>query len=373
MQDWTPAQSPTPSPELPSDPSAPGFPAWTSAGAPPGIPAGKVTPVIRVARFFPPPPPEGFYGGPGAGGSQWKPLDIPPDISRLGLHVGTGGYQFDDWAGRFYPPASRGKGIKGATEREWYPFYQLYFPFLELNHTFHQEPMISQFVELERRSRQGMLFSVKVHRDISHKGVWDAREGRSLMRKHVAAVSPLAEAGRFYSFLIQLDESVERGRGILDYLLETASAAVSEGLDVHIEFRNRTWHQESVLQSLKDAGVGICNTDIPALDCAFPLKTYATTDKAYVRYCGLNLAGWRASEGPRPGGQGGSPVERLRARNARYDYRYSLAELEERVLGQILLLKKTGSVAAVFKNHLGANAALNAVQNIHLLLRRLAP
>jgi uncharacterized protein YecE (DUF72 family) len=291
----------------------------------------------------------------------WKPLDIPPDVSRFGLYVGTSGYRFEDWAGRFYPP---GAG------RDGFPFYQLYFPFLELGHTFDQEPLLSQFVELERRSRPGMLFSVKAHRDISHKGTWDAREGRSLMRKQVAVVGPLVETGRFYSFLIQLDERVERGRKALDYLLETASAAIGEGLDVHVEFRNRTWHQEAVLQSLKDAGVGICNTDLPGLPHAFPLKTYATTGKAYVRYCGRNLAGWLAAEESLRGA-GGPPGERLRARNARYDYLYSAAELEERVRGQLLLLKKTGSVAAVFKNHVGAKAALNAVQAIRLAGRHL--
>ncbi|MDB5049436.1 MAG: hypothetical protein JWO30_2507 [Fibrobacteres bacterium] len=337
MDDWTPAETTSaPFPPLPE----------------PKSPPPRVTPMLRMPA---PPPPAGFSvalpGGAVSGRPGWKPLDIPPDISPLGLHVGTGGYHFQDWAGRFYP---------GASAREWFPFYQLYFSFLELNHTFHQEPLVQHFVELERCSKQGMMFSVKVHRDISHKGTWDPREGRSLMRKHAAAVGPLAETGRFYSFLIQLDERVERGCKVLDYLLETASAAVSEGLDVHVEFRNRTWHQEAVLQSLKDAGVGICNTDIPGLPHAFPLKTYATTRKAYVRYCGLNLAGWQAS---------GDGTQRLQARNDRYDYRYSLAELEERVRGQILLLEKTGEVAAVFKNHVGANAALNAVQNIHLLLK----
>jgi uncharacterized protein YecE (DUF72 family) len=264
---------------------------------------------------------------------------------------------------------------------EWYPFYQLYFSFLEIDHTFTQEPSIRHFVELERRSKPGMAFSVKVHGDVSNKRIWDPALGRALMRKHAAAVAPLAEAGRFYSFLIQLDEGVERGRKALDYLLETASEAVSGGLDVHVEFRNRTWHQEAVLQSLKDAGVGICNTDLPALPHAFPLKAYATTDKAYVRYCGLNPAGWPPLEncsdgsgrGAEVSGRGGPPVERLRARNARYDYRYSLAELEERARGQILLLEKTGAVAAVFKNHVGAKAALNAVQDIHVLLGILGP
>jgi uncharacterized protein YecE (DUF72 family) len=275
--------------------------------------------------------------------------------------VGTSGYQFPDWAGPFYPPARPDASARPAAEK-WFPFYQRYFSFLELSHTFQEELSPRSFAELERRSKPGMLFSVKVHKDISHKGIWDAGEGRSLMKKHAAAVGPLAEAGRFYSFLIQMDEGVERGRKVLDYLLATASEAVGEGLDVHVEFRNRTWHQESVLQSLKDAGVGICNTDLPALLHAFPLKHYATTGKAYVRYCGLNLAGWLAS-----GPEGAS--HRSQARMARYDYLYSPAELEARARGLLRLLEKTGAVAAVFANHAGGKAAINAVQALNSLQR----
>jgi hypothetical protein len=66
---------------------------------------------------------------------------------------------------------------------------------------------------------------------------------------------------------------------------------------------------------------------------------------------------------------GGSPAERLRARNARYDYQYSPAELEERARGQLLMLQKAGKVAAVFKNHVGAKAAINAVQAAYLFKR----
>jgi uncharacterized protein YecE (DUF72 family) len=285
----------------------------------------------------------------------WKPQDIPPDLSSLGLHIGTGGYSFDDWDGRFYPPAAR----------ERLPFYQLYFSFLEINHTFYQEPSLAQFAELERRSRPGMRFSVKVHRDVSHKGTLDAEEGRALMRRHAAAVSPLAESGRFYSFLIQLDEGVERARKVLEYLLATGSAALAEGLDVHVEFRNRTWHQEPVLRALKDAGIGICNTDLPPLPHVFPLRSYATTGKAYVRYCGRNLGAWR------PDGHGsGSPLARLRNRTVRYDYRYSPAELAELAQGLLRLRRKASETAAVFQNHVGGQAALNALELIRLLAMR---
>ena len=326
MSDWIPA--PSPGPLQGALPAA--FPAHNGSMPP----LAQVTPKLLQA-------------------GRWRPWEIPPDLSAQGLHIGTGGYSFDDWDGRFYPPASR----------ERLPMYQLYFSFLELNHTFYQEPLLQQFVELDRRSKPGMLYSVKTHRDVSHKGTWDPAEGCALMRRHAAVVSPLSENGKFYSFLIQLDEAVERGRKQLDYLLYTASAAISEGLDVHIEFRNRTWHQEPVLQALKDAGIGICNTDLPPLPHVFPLRAYATTSKAYVRYCGRNLAVWRDEER----WAGASPKARMAARNARYDYLYGPGELEELAQGQLRMLKKTGAVAAVFKNHVGAQAARNALDMIKIL------
>lgn len=307
------------------------------------------------------------------GGKPWKPLEIPPDLAPSGLLVGTSGFHYGDWAGAFYPPRGSGRGDPppGGQGREWFPFYQMYFSFLEINHTFLREPDLAHFLELERRSRASMRFSVMVHRDVSHKATWDAEEGKSLMRKHAAAVAPLAESGRFHSFLIQLDHRLERSRRALDYLLAAASAALDEGLDVHIEFRNRTWHQEPVLQALKDAGIGICNPDLPSLlPGAFPLRAYATTAKGYIRYSGQNAAAWDAASaagrraGVRPPGSG-TPF------SARYDYLYSLEEIEERIPGQLLLLRKTGAVAAVFKNHARGQAAMNAVQNLFLAGRRM--
>lgn len=302
--------------------------------------------------------------GPGPGAVPWKPLEIPPDLARSGLFVGASGFHYEDWAGAFYPPrGSRNAGVSGA--REWYPFYQMYFSFLEVNHTFLREPELAHFAELERRSRPSMRFAVMAHRDVSQKGTWDAEEGRSLMRRHVSAVAPLAESGRFHSFLIQLDHRQERSRRVHDYLLATASAAVEEGLDAHIEFRNRTWHQESVLRSLQDAGIGVCNPDLPALlPGAFPLRAYATTAKGYVRYSGQNAAAWDADA---------AAARRPGAPDSRYDYLYSLEEVEARIPGQFALLRKTGAVAVVYRNHVRGRAAMNAVQNLFLaegLLKR---
>ena len=53
----------------------------------------------------------------------------------------------------------------------------------------------------------------------------------------------------------------------------------------------------------------------------------------------------------RPGTPEAVAVRRTGAFDGRYDYLYSLEEVEERITGQFALLRKTGEVAVVFRNH----------------------
>ena len=300
-----------------------------------------------------------------------SPFEIPPDISKTGFHVGTSGYHFDDWVGRFNPPKRTKRQQVELTERERNDqdrlrFYQKYFCFVEINNTFYSEPMIGNFLDIERRSKPSMQYAVKMHRSISHTKTWDIETGKALVRDHVVAVSPLVETGRFFSFLIQLEDRVVRSQKRLDYLLAVASEAVREGLDVHIEFRHISWHEMHPIQALKDSGIGICNTEIPPIRHAFPLKAYATTDKGYIRYSGRNEANWY------PKGEQKTTRERVAARNARYDYLYSKEEVNARVTAQLELGLKVSSVALAWNNHYNAKAVLNALYNINLLKKQMA-
>jgi uncharacterized protein YecE (DUF72 family) len=312
----------------------------------------------------------------------WQPFDPAPDITKTGVYVGTSGYYFDDWMGVFNPPKATRKQIEAMTDEEklnQYPFgyaeasdrlrfYQKYFSFVEINNTFYSEPSLAHFLDMESRSKESMLYSVKVHKDISHTRENDISAGQDMMRRHITAVSPLIETGRFFSFLIQLEDHVFRSQKKLDYLLGVASVAVSEHVDVHIEFRHISWHNEQVLTALKNSGVGICNTEIPPVKHAFPLKAYATTDKGYIRYSGRNLANWTVGQsGQKPL----SARDRIAQRNGRYDYEYSDEELLERVKGQLVLHTKTTSMAVAYNNHFNAKAVRNAIKNMRLLLDRL--
>jgi uncharacterized protein YecE (DUF72 family) len=298
--------------------------------------------------------------------APWKPLEVPPDITGTGFYVGTSGYYFDDWVGRFNPPRKTKQDLpeEELADQDRLRFYQKYFRFVEINNTFYHEPMLQSFIDIEERSLASTLYAVKVNKEISHTKTWDVDKAKALMQKHAAAVSPLVETGRFYSFLIQLEDHVYRSQERLDYLLAVSEEAVKRKLDVHIEFRHNSWHQEHALQSLKDSGVGICNTEIPPFRHVFPLKSYATSDKGYIRYSGRNMENWNPGKPEQD-----SPRERLMSRNRRYDYLYSEEEIRERVKGQVALSKKTSKVAVAYNNHYLIQAVLNAIRNILLIKR----
>ncbi|OGJ85895.1 MAG: hypothetical protein A2268_09980 [Candidatus Raymondbacteria bacterium RifOxyA12_full_50_37] len=301
---------------------------------------------------------------------NWHPPEIPPNLSQQGFYVGTSGYYFDDWVGLFNPPrlSQKQKQLLDPEQAEAFDrlkFYQRYFRFIEINSSFYTEPSIQTYIDIEERSRDDSLFSVKANKNVSHSRELDAKKGAELMKAHIEAVSPLVETGRFYSFLIQLEDRNQRSQKALDYLCAVSEPAIRKRMDVHIEFRHVSWHSEHVLQTLKDNGIGICNTEIPPVPHAFPLKAYATTDKGYVRYSGKNLEHWYAQE------KATTSKERIAQRNARYDYNYSEAEIQERAQGQQQLAKKTSVVAIAYNNHYKIQAVLNAIYNLQVLKMQL--
>jgi len=293
----------------------------------------------------------------------------PPDVTRYGFYVGTSGYAHSDWLGTFFP---RGLGNRHATDASGpetplvhqLRYYQMYFPFVEISAAVHQEPPAEHFREIAECSGPAAMYAVRVHRSITHTTTWNAGAAKESMRKLISAVGPLIETGRLYTFLIQLEDPVYREQKKLDYLLEVSSEAVSRKLDVHIEFRHQSWHAMYPLQALRDNGIGICNTELPPLPHAFPLRSYATTEKGYVRYSGRNLDSWNADPDL------SVPADRTTPQQNRCDYLYSAEEIQGRVAGQVALSEKVGCVAVVFANQRGARSAANAIQNVRLLHER---
>jgi len=136
---------------------------------------------------------------------SWKPMEIPPDITHSGVYIGTSGYYYDDWIGRFNPP-KKAKPTDGeyseeeVSDQDRLRFYQKYFSFVEINSTFYSEPLLEHFLDIERRSKPSMKYSVKVHRAISHDLTITTETATEAMQRHIYAISPSLKPADFLVF-----------------------------------------------------------------------------------------------------------------------------------------------------------------------------
>src|SRR3989441_4795126 len=76
------------------------------------------------------------------------------------LHVGTSGYNFDEWKGTFYPeklPAD-----------QWLRYYAERLPAVEINYTFYRMPNAKTIGQWLETTPDGFTFVLKVSQRITH-------------------------------------------------------------------------------------------------------------------------------------------------------------------------------------------------------------
>lgn len=76
------------------------------------------------------------------------------------VRIGTSGWQYADWRGRFYPSA--------APTRTWLEHYVSQFDCVEVNSTFYRLPAEGVFAGWAARAPDGFEYALKVSRYITH-------------------------------------------------------------------------------------------------------------------------------------------------------------------------------------------------------------
>lgn len=253
------------------------------------------------------------------------------------IRIGTSGFRYDDWVGRFYPP--------DLPRREWLTYYARQFPTVEINSTFYRIPSPATFEQMARRVPATFDFVVKANRDLTHSGEYRP----DLFAAFREAIAPLREQGKLGGVLAQFPWSFHYGRENLGYLerLRDELAPVA----TVIEFRNREWVRDDVFEALAALGLGFCCVDEPRLKGLMPPICRATSPIGYVRFHGRNAAKWWHHE----------------QAHERYDYRYSEAELCEWLPCLERLENETERVYVFFNNHYLGQAGENARMLAQLL------
>jgi uncharacterized protein YecE (DUF72 family) len=110
--------------------------------------------------------------------------------------IGTSGWQYKDWKGRFYPPK--------LPQVRWLEHYAERFDTVEVNNSFYRLPKPETFASWRDRLPGGFVMTVKVNRYITH--LKQLHDPEDPVRRFLDAAQPLAD--RTGPFLVQLPPSL---------------------------------------------------------------------------------------------------------------------------------------------------------------------
>ena len=197
--------------------------------------------------------------------------------------LGTQGWGWSHWVGRFYPPGTRPK--------EYLASYSKVFDTVEIDTTFYGIPKRSTVLSWATRVPDGFRFTAKMPQVITHtNGLEGAYQD---LTRFVETISLLGD--KLGPILVQLPptfgyHNLGALRGFLGLLYDSAKE-----LRFAIEFRNASLLREDALSLLREHDMALCLNDLEWM----PFSPEATTDFACFRWLGRPSRNHTATLRPR--------------------------------------------------------------------------
>ena len=160
------------------------------------------------------------------------------------MRVGTSGYAYKEWKGRFYPPA--------ITAKDMLTFYSSRFDSVEINNTFYRMPSSELLLRWAAQVPDDFVFVLKAPRVITH--IRRLKNAEEQTRYLVETAAFLGE--KLGPILFQLPEylpkDLTRLEAFLDLLTHTKAA---------FEFRNSSWFDPGTYDLLRERDQALCVSD----------------------------------------------------------------------------------------------------------------
>lgn len=187
------------------------------------------------------------------------------------LRVGTSGWQYEHWRGRFYP--------RGLPKASWLGFYADHFDTVELNSPFYRQPERATFERWRRSVADGFVYAVKLNRFLTH--IKRLNVPRESTARAYDTMSGLGH--KLGPVLVQLPPRFRFDRDRVEAYFRSVSRRRRRHV---IEPRDRTWFTEEALEVLRKLHVALCLVDADGQPTASDPLRAVTADLVYVRFHG---------------------------------------------------------------------------------------
>jgi uncharacterized protein YecE (DUF72 family) len=193
------------------------------------------------------------------------------------LYIGTSGWMYKDWNGKFYP--------KELKSNDQLPYYAKHFKTVEVNSTFYHMPQAKSVQRWYDVTPADFVFTIKLSRYLTHtKRLVPDEPFDDYLREFMERLQPLNQ--KLGVILVQLPPSLRRDHTRLKYLarlLNKHAEKLSLNFVTAIEFRHASWFTPEVFYLLNQLDISNVIIDSPG---RWPANTQITGSAAYIRFHG---------------------------------------------------------------------------------------
>jgi uncharacterized protein YecE (DUF72 family) len=253
------------------------------------------------------------------------------------IRIGPAGWSYKDWEGIVYPQ-------KPGAKFDPLEYLAKFFNTIEINSSFYRPftPSTAQSWVRRVAEARDFRFTAKLHRVFTHERGKATAADEKQVREGMDA---LGNAGKLGALLLQFPwsfKNTDEDRLYLRSLLERF-----KDYPLVLEIRHLSWNNPQIYEWLEELGVAICNVDQPLFKKSIKPADVTTSQIGYVRLHGRNYQDWFREKAPR---------------DDRYNYLYSMDELEPWIARIKEIAAKTKESYVITNNHFRGQAVVNALE-----------
>ncbi|MBW3536655.1 MAG: DUF72 domain-containing protein [Actinobacteria bacterium] len=183
----------------------------------------------------------------------------------MAVLVGTSGWQYKDWRGRFYPDK--------LAQGRWLEHYSERFSTVEVNNTFYRLPKPETFGDWRARVPNDFVYAVKASRYLTH--ILRLKDPGPAVKRFLDASKPMGP--RLGPVLVQLPPNLQADHARLRDTLSRFPKAMR----VTVEFRHDSWFTDETAELLAEFNSAWCMADRKSRPLG-PVRR--TADWGYLRF-----------------------------------------------------------------------------------------